>query len=256
MPTSKLISSLYLMSLILHFPYVFEASPRFYMCPRSGYFTSNDTYETNLKMLMGYLSHRTPRTGSSFTSMGKDQYTIYGLALCRGSLSHVGCADCVSEARSQARSCCSNNKAATLWYDNCLFKYSNENFFGQLDLENVFFVADSGNETVAVSLVKANKLLRELAKKASKRPQMYATGNVKVDESRTLHGLVQCTRDLSRNNCTKCLDKLLKLQVQEQPSYCLEKEGSCKVFTSSCFVGYATSVVKTKRKNMTAAFTN
>ncbi|KAB1209854.1 Cysteine-rich repeat secretory protein 38 [Morella rubra] len=177
------------------------------MCPRSSYFTSNDTCETILKMLMGYLSHKTPRTGSSFASMGKDQYQIHGLALCRGNLSHVGCVDSVSEAKSHVRVYCHNDKAATIWYGNCLLKYSNKNFFSRVDAIEVVVCATNtvnGSEPVAVSLVKVNKLLRELAEKASETPQMYATGNLKLDESRKLHGLVQCTRDLSRNNCAKC----------------------------------------------------
>ncbi|KAB1201882.1 Cysteine-rich repeat secretory protein 38 [Morella rubra] len=213
------------MSLILHFPYVFAAPSPVHMCPRSGYFTSNDTYETNLKMLMGYLSHET--------------------------LAQVGCADCVSEAKSHVREYCHNNKAGTIWYDNCLLKYSNRNFFGRVDANEVVVCAANtvnGSEPVAVSLVKENKLLRELAKKASETPQMYATGNFKLDESRKLHGLVQCTRDLSRNNCTKCLDKVIKRQLQPLCCNMNKGNGYCSVTSSSCFVRYDTSVVKTNRK--------
>ncbi|KAB1201883.1 Cysteine-rich repeat secretory protein 38 [Morella rubra] len=183
--------------------------------------------------------------------MSKGQYQIYGLALCCGDLSKVGCADCVSEAESHVRQYCHNNKAGTIWYNNCLLKYSNKNFFGQVDANEVVVCAPNtvkGSEPVAVSLLKVNKLLRELAKKASETPHLHATGNLKLDESRQLHGLVQCTRDLTKNKCKKCLDKVIKRQLQ--PSCCTKDNGHCRVMSSSCFVRYDTSVVKTTRKIM------
>ena len=53
---------------------------------------------------------------------------------------------------------------------------------------------------------KVRDLLTELAHQASESPKMYKAGVLKLDESRNLYGLVQCTRDLSSSECFTCLD--------------------------------------------------
>lgn len=76
---------------------------------------------------------------------------------------------------------------------------------------------------------KVRDLLTELAHQDSKSPKMYKAGVLKLIESRNLYGLVQCTGDLSRNDCTKCLDGAIK----QQPDCCDGKQGG-RVITGSC----------------------
>ena len=68
---------------------------------------------------------------------------------------------------------------------------------------------------------KVRYLLTELAHQASESPKMYKAGVLKLDESRNLYGLVQCTGDLSGNDCTKCLEGATK----QQPDCCDGKHG-------------------------------
>lgn len=112
----------------------FGVVPLFHFCSNSGNFTAyNDPYEANLNKLNGYLSIQTPPSGFGLGTIGQTPNQAYGLALCRGDVSTSDCKTCVVEAGSEIRKRCPNNKGAIIWYDNCLVKYSNEEFFGQID---------------------------------------------------------------------------------------------------------------------------
>ncbi len=80
---------------------------------------------------------------------------------------------------------------------------------------------------------KVRKLLKELANQASENPKMYMTGTLKLDESRNLYGLVQCTRDLSGIDCNKCLNDAIKRQ-----SDCCDGKQGGRVMTGSCNFRY------------------
>uniref|UniRef100_A0A7N2LIH8 Gnk2-homologous domain-containing protein n=1 Tax=Quercus lobata TaxID=97700 RepID=A0A7N2LIH8_QUELO len=102
---------------------------------------------------------------------------------------------------------CPHKKGAIIWYDNCLLKYSNIHFFGEIDNKNKFYlwnVQDVENPTSFNPKVK--DLLIRLSNKAYANPKFYATGDLKLDSSSKLYGWAQCTRDLSGLDCKKCLE--------------------------------------------------
>ncbi|KAJ6917338.1 hypothetical protein NC652_019642 [Populus alba x Populus x berolinensis] len=137
-------------------------------------------------------------------SKGQKPVQAYGLALCRGDASTSDCKTCVVEAGGEIRKRCPYNKAAIIWYDNCLFKYSNKGFFGQIDNGNKFYMWN-----------------------------VNAVRGMELGESTKLYGLVQCTRDLSSAVCKKCLDGI----IGELPSCCDGKEGG-RVVSGSCNFRY------------------
>ncbi|KAI9379086.1 hypothetical protein POPTR_017G040132v4 [Populus trichocarpa] len=63
--------------------------------------------------------------------------------------------------------------------------------------------------------------------------KFYATGELDLVASKKLHGLAQCTRDLSSTDCKKCLD----VAVSGLPSCCDGKRGG-RVVGGSCNVRY------------------
>jgi hypothetical protein len=167
-------------------------------------------------------------------SKGQKPVQAYGLALCRGDASTSDCKTCVVEAGSEIRKRCPYNKAAIIWYDNCLLKYSNKGFFGQIDNGNKFYMwnVNAVSEPVPFN-EKTKELLTQLANKAKATPKLYATGGMELGESTKLYGLVQCTRDLSSAVCKKCLDGI----IGELPSCCDGKEGG-RVVSGSCNFRY------------------
>ncbi|KAK2988004.1 hypothetical protein RJ640_011267 [Escallonia rubra] len=234
MSSSLSTSSLFLLSCILLVQMAMGVNPLFHFCSSSNNFTSNGPYEANLNKLMGDLYFKTPPTGFGLGSIGQYQTRASGLALCRGDVSSTDCKSCVVEASVKIRRRCPSNKAAIIWYDNCLLKYSDMDFFGKIDEQNKFYMYNLRNVSNPEYFnTQVKKLLSKLSEKAYVSPKLYATGDSVLGESKKLYGLVQCTRDLSSVDCKKCVDGA----ISELPSCCDGKEGG-RVVGGSCNVRY------------------
>ncbi|KAK0591109.1 hypothetical protein LWI29_035702 [Acer saccharum] len=222
MSSSRFSSSLYLLAFAFLLQTAFGADPLFHFCSSSENFTANGPYEANLNKLAGYLYYQAPPTGFAKGALGEKPNQANGLALCRGDVSSSDCKTCVVEASSEIRKRCPKNKAAIIWYDNCLFKYTDKDFFGQIDNQNKFYMWNVKVVSEPEAFNQNTKeLLSQLAKEAQATSKLYAVGEVKLGESKKLYGLTQCTRDLSSYECKKCLDGI----IGELPSCCDGKEG-------------------------------
>ncbi|PSS05794.1 Cysteine-rich repeat secretory protein [Actinidia chinensis var. chinensis] len=237
MSSSTFTFSLYLLSLTLvaHIALGAKAAkPLFHFCSNLDNFTTNGPYETNLNKLVGNLYLKTPLTGFGSGSVGPSHDQAHGLALCRGDVKFADCQACVAEAGAEVRKRCPNNKRAVIWYDNCLLKYSNIDFFRKIDYQNRFYMWNLRNVSDPVLFnQKTKNLLSQLSEEAYVAPKMYATGELELGESEKLYGLVQCTRDLSTVDCKKCLDSA----ISELPNCCDGKEGG-RVVGGSCNFRY------------------
>lgn len=214
------------------------ADPLFHFCSNTGNFSAYDPYESNLNKLTAYLSVQTPPSGfgkgTTGGSQNKPNESAYGLALCRGDVSTPDCETCVVSAGSEIRKRCPHQKGAIIWYDNCLLKYSNREFFGQIDNQNAFYMWNVNVVSDPATFnQKTKELLSRLANEAYATPKLYATGEMQLYESQKLYGLTQCTRDLSSSDCKKCLDDI----IGDLPSCCDGKEGG-RVVSGSCNFRY------------------
>ncbi|GAB4825106.1 hypothetical protein Ancab_007982 [Ancistrocladus abbreviatus] len=209
------------------------ADPLFHFCSSSGNYTANSPYALNLNRLETYLCYQTPFGGFAMDSVGSNQYQTNGLGLCRGDVNFQDCKTCMSEARDALSKLCPYNKGGIIWYDYCLLKYSDSDFFGQIDNQNKFYMWNLNNVTDAVSFnQKTKELLSQLSEQAYN-PRLYATGETTFEGSTKIYGLVQCTRDLSVKDCKKCLDEA----ISELPDCCDGKQGG-RVVGGSCNVRY------------------
>ncbi|CAL5336559.1 hypothetical protein CsSME_00019442 [Camellia sinensis var. sinensis] len=234
MSSSTFTSSLYLLSFTLLIQIVIGVNPLFHFCSSPENFTANSPYESNLKKLMSYLYLKTPPTGFGVGSVGQYHDIADGLSLCRGDVNSTDCAACVAEASGEIRKRCPYNKGSVIWYDNCLVKYSNTDFFGKIDNGNRFYMWNLRNVSNPLSFNQKTKdLLSQLSQQAYVAPKMYAAGESELGYSEKLYGLVQCTRDLSSVDCKKCLDGI----ISELPSCCDGKEGR-RVVGGSCNFRY------------------
>ncbi|KAA8526474.1 hypothetical protein F0562_008323 [Nyssa sinensis] len=201
MSSSRYTSSFYVLSLVFLLQTVFGADPLFHYCSSSTNFTTNSPYERNLNKVMGDLYFKTPPTGFGVSSVGQYQDRANGLALCRGDVSNADCKTCAVEASSEIRKRCPYNKGAIIWYDYCLLKYSDSDFFGKIDSQR-FYMWNLRNVSDPESFnQKTKELLNKLSEEAYVTPKMYASGESGLGESKKLYGLVQCTRDLSSMDC-------------------------------------------------------
>ncbi|XP_028808384.1 cysteine-rich repeat secretory protein 38-like [Neltuma alba] len=239
MSSSKLTASTVLfLTWGLLFQTSFGANPLSTFCSNPQNFTSNTPFDSNLKTLITFLTKETPITGFGQASFGQyPNQKAYGLSLCRGDVSSSDCKTCVSEATTELLKRCSYRKGAIIFYDHCFFKYWDQDFFGRIDdahaisswsLQNVSDPDAFNNKT--------KESLSRLAEEAHANPKMYAAGELKLGDhwkNMTVYGLTQCTRDLSKDDCKKCLDgAIAKL------SDCCAGKISARVVRGSCNVRY------------------
>ncbi|XP_056158392.1 cysteine-rich repeat secretory protein 38-like [Syzygium oleosum] len=210
------------------------ADPLFHFCSTTENFTTNSLYQSNLDKLTSFLYTKTPSSGFSLGSVGQYQDQVYGLALCRGDASPSVCKACVADAGTEIHHLCPRNKGAVIWYDNCMFKYLDSDFFGQIDNVNKFYMWNLNDVSDPVAFNgKVRGMLNRLTKAAYSVPRLYATGEKGLGGKTKLYGLVQCTRDLSPAECKQCLEGA----IGELPSCCDGKEGG-RVVGGSCNFRY------------------
>ena len=237
MSSSQFTFSIYMLTFAFFLQTIFGVSPPLNnICSGSENFTTNDQYESNLRKLLGNLNYQTPPLGFGLGSVGWYPYQTYGLALCRGDIAAADCKACVNEASNEIHKRCPYDKGAIIWYDNCLLKYSNKDFLGQIDNENWFYLLNVQNVSgPTIFNQKTRELLSQLAKDASFTVKKYAVGELKLGlgESTKLYGLAQCTWDLSTIECFQCLYNA----IDQLPSCCDGKQGG-RVVGGSCNIRY------------------
>ncbi|XP_074267726.1 cysteine-rich receptor-like protein kinase 15 [Silene latifolia] len=180
-------------------------------------FASNSKYETNLNTLFQYLRSNATNPTNSYgyhaatVGVGTND-VVYGHFLCRGDESKSCCQDCVTLATVTDLAniyVCPNRNAATIWYDECMVRYSNESFFGTWAEDPGWGESNRQNVTGNVShymQITKDMLLNITSQAANGGSNIkYATGAVQYSSSDTVYGLVQCTPDLSYDDCKKCL---------------------------------------------------
>lgn len=225
---------LYLLSFAALLQSVVGVDPLSHFCSSSENYTAHGPFEINLNLLMGSLSFKAPPTGFGLGSVGKTPDRVNGLAQCRGDVSTKDCETCVVDANVEIRKLCPNNKEAIIWYDFCLLKYSNVEFFGKIDNKYSFSLYNVQNASDPTSFnQKTKELVSSLAEEAYHSPVLFASGELKLNESEKLYGQAQCTRDLSSTDCKKCLDDA----ISKLPTCCDGKRGG-RIVGGSCNFGY------------------
>ncbi|KAJ3705205.1 hypothetical protein LUZ61_008910 [Rhynchospora tenuis] len=178
------------------------------LCETSSNYTTNSTYETNLNNLFNSLTKNTSKTGFCTSTEGEPPYQVFGLALCRGDMSEDFCTGCVTMASRYYPRICPYNKGAIAWYDRCVIRYSNHNFFSQLDdgIQGENICLDQNASDPYQFKQKVVTMIESLAHIAAfnRSVRMFATG-----AGTGLYGLVECTRDLSGDQCYNCLNQTL-----------------------------------------------
>ncbi|XP_058754086.1 cysteine-rich repeat secretory protein 38-like isoform X2 [Vicia villosa] len=189
---------------------------RYHKCNNDlGNFTDGSTYQNNLAtVLKNIYSNKEIDYGFYNFSYGQKPDKVSAIGFCRGDLNPNDCRDCLKSSAVLLTDRCPIQKEAIGYYDLCMLRYSNASIFGVMDtdtgyvydIENKTGVDDAFSQTL-------NGLLDELKSTAAEGDwrKKFGIKSVKVNESNnnnneTIYGLVQCTPDLTKKSCTKCLD--------------------------------------------------
>ncbi|KAJ8749258.1 hypothetical protein K2173_018737 [Erythroxylum novogranatense] len=232
MPYSRFAFALYLLATTVMIQTVLGVDPLLHFCTSNQNFSANDPYHTSFNRLVRFFYNQAPIGGFALGSLGLERERPYGLAMCRADVSVSDCRTCIVGAKIRQR--CPTNKGAAIWYDYCLLKFSNLEFFGEIDNQYRFYMWNVQEVSNPAEFnAKVKYLLNAVSRKAYTSPKLYATGELELEASQKLYGLAQCSRDLSSANCQSCLDQA----ISELPNCCNAKRGG-RVVGASCNFRY------------------
>ena len=119
------------------------------------------------------------------------------------------CRSCLNNSITLLTNNCPTQTNAIVWYEDCIFRYSDRSLFGTLDLSPTRFVVLPVISNVSDFRYTqlATDMLQQLTPKAASGDSRlkYATGRVAVPNFPVLSGAVQCTPDLTSDDCSTCL---------------------------------------------------
>ncbi|XP_037418606.1 cysteine-rich receptor-like protein kinase 10 [Triticum dicoccoides] len=188
----------------------------------SGNYTSNSTYQANLLLLSSTLPNKAVSNTTLFATAtaGHDPYIVYALALCRGdTIDASDCETCVAAAFPDAQQICPYNKDATLYYDACMLRFSNHNFLvanstqdqmSWITLRNNLNFTTGGDSAKHLLLMRLNST----AQAAANSSRRFTTSRLGINLIPTVYCLMQCTPDLTPDDCTACLQLVLKHTIK------------------------------------------
>ncbi|QHO11379.1 hypothetical protein HN51_069164 [Arachis hypogaea] len=196
---------------------------------------NGSTFQNNLNNLLQSLPSNASASKFYNTSYGNATERVYGLYMCLDFISSKACQNCIATTIEDILKLCPQSQEAVLWEESCQIRYSNTNFIGTLNdtgnigKDNVQNVSEPHKFQSSV-----NQMLSNLSSTAAFNvsANMYATGEAPFGDE-TIYALVQCTRDLSANDCSKCL----KSAMRDIPSCCYGSIGA-RVLSRSCYLRY------------------
>lgn len=216
-----------------------------YVCDQSNNkanYTTNSTYHKNLNTLLTTLTSNTDINYGFYNfSFGENNDRVYSIGLCRGDLLPNDCRRCLNGSRENLTSVCPNQREAIFWSENerCMLRYSDRLILGVME-DAPDFSSNNLDDSVDVSLSDevVTTLLNNLTSRAAKGDSRikYAVGSLPGPQYEVIYGLVQCTPDLSENDCNSCLAE----NLQQIPSCCKGKIGG-RVVRPSCNMRFETS---------------
>ncbi|XP_050212586.1 cysteine-rich receptor-like protein kinase 29 isoform X2 [Mercurialis annua] len=201
-----------------------------------GNYTANSTYQKNLNTLLSTLISNTQITYGFYNlSVGQIPDQANAIALCKGDVSIQECRGCIRNSTRQIIEHCPNYKEVLGFYDSCMLRFSNRSIFGLMETQPTVHMVNEENVTDANQFDSAlQKLLSRLRSKAASGnfTRKFATGNESAGFE-TIYGLVQCTPDISEQNCNDCM----VAAIRDIPFCCDGKLGG-RVMKPSCNFRY------------------
>jgi hypothetical protein len=212
------------------------ADPPYRLCSNKSNYTDNSPFQNNLETLMSSLSSNASVSKIFNTSTGIDPDRVYAQYMCLNYVKNESCRTCVAAASQDIRQLCPGDKKAVVWEELCQLRYSNQRFLGHLDVSGNIpqYNAKNISNPEHLSLV-LNKTLSSLIKKAAfdSSANMYATRDEPFTDSDSFFSLVQCSTDLSPNDCYTCLE----VAVKNVTTCCYFSRGA-RVLSRSCYLRY------------------
>ncbi|XP_010492463.1 PREDICTED: cysteine-rich receptor-like protein kinase 14 isoform X2 [Camelina sativa] len=207
-------------------------------CGRTGSFVPHGRYDTNRGLLLSYLpSNVSARGGFYNSSIGQGPDRVYALGMCIQGAEPDVCSNCIEYASKLLLDGCLNQTEGLAWPESrilCMVRYSNSSFFGSLKAEPHFYIPNSND--IRSNLTEFDQVWGELARRMiasstspSSKRKYYAADIAALTDFQIIYALMQCTPDLSLEDCHICLRK----SVGDYESCCNGRQGGI-VYRASC----------------------
>ncbi|KQK15896.1 cysteine-rich receptor-like protein kinase 6 [Brachypodium distachyon] len=214
------------------------------LCGKNSNYTANSTYQANIRALSLTLpkSANSSRTLFATGRVGALPDIVYALALCRGDTSASACGACVATAFQDAQQLCAYDRDASVFYDPCFLRFSDQNFVSDTSGDNGNSIAlmNTQNVTAPVKLfddavgVLLNATADYAAANSSRRFGTGEAGFETVDKGYPkIYGLAQCRPDMASADCRSCLANI----IRDMPKFFSGKQGG-RIIGIQCFYRY------------------
>ncbi|XP_058071146.1 cysteine-rich repeat secretory protein 38-like [Magnolia sinica] len=146
------------------------------------------------------------------------------------------CNTCVNQASPEIKLTCHMRTAAGIWYEYCTLRYSDRIFRSVYDpaYNSIqFFMLNLVNASVPQQFkATLNRLMNNISSVATYDPSVpkFAIGEANSTINQTIYRLVQCTQDLTNEDCNACLrDAISKI-----PPVCCDGKLGGRILGASC----------------------
>nr|GMC83757.1 putative receptor-like protein kinase At4g00960 [Ipomoea batatas] len=212
----------------------------YHECGTRGRYTQDSTYSKNLDTLLSSLSKNVSEYGFYKGSVGQDSERASAIVLCRGDVELNVCRSCISDNAQRIKQRCPNQKEAFRWYNICSIYYSDESITGSLrttpkvvQYSNISYPYPAQFSEDLTNMV--GRLRRQAADGG---PFLkYAANSTAGSDLQTIYAYVQCTPDLSHQDCTDCLSTAFTLWYKSNGNGKIR----ARVLCPSCFFHYENS---------------
>lgn len=182
----------------------------YFVCPNTTTYSRNSTYYNNLVTLLSFLSssNASHSTGFQKSTAGLDPARVTGIFLCRGDVSGEVCRNCVTFSVNESLRRCPTQRDFVLYYDDCMLRYSNHNILSNVRTDGGYTLSSGitippDQQRSFRDLVLA--LMNQAARDAADSSRKLGARRTNFTEFQSVYGLVQCTPDLTTQDCSRCL---------------------------------------------------
>ncbi|KAB5534149.1 hypothetical protein DKX38_017235 [Salix brachista] len=174
-------------------------------------YTTDSNFHRNLNSVLSSIASATQIDYGFYNlSAGEVPERVNAFALCRGDVAVDVCRSCVNNSTRKILEVCPNTMDVFGVYELCMIRYSNSSMFGVVDNKYTFY-EETGQNVLDVTLF--NQALQTLFVRLIPRAasgnsfKKFASGNQSAGVE-TVYATVQCTPDLSEEQCSGCLHDL------------------------------------------------
>lgn len=211
----------------------------------TGIFIPNSTYDNNRRLILSTLpSNVTAHDGYFQSSIGLGLDRVYAMGMCAPGAEPNVCSQCIETASDGLLQNCQNQVDAFSWSGDktlCLVRYTNRSFSGLLGMEPRGAIASTADtnlnqthfDSVWTKLMFGMISNISSSSSAGNNASKYYAGEddvVQLPDFRNISALMQCTPDVSSEDCDVCL----RTNVIDYQTCCRRRQGGV-ISRPSCF---------------------